>query len=316
MKRYINTFPTPMAGLALALAGLGWSWENAAPLGGVGQVLGAVIAAALLLVIGTKFTLNPRGLWEDLKHPVVGSTVPTFAMALMMISASLGKLSLWLGDGLWLLAVGLHLCFFFSFAYHRAKEFSLSHMVPSWFVPPIGIVVANVAFSGNPALEPIATFTLAFGLLMYALLLPLMLFRLIFLGEVHDSAKTTLAILAAPASLNLAGYLTTSTELSPVIINLLFGIAILMTAVIYLSFVRLLRLPFSPGYAAFTFPMVISATAQFKMAGWMASHGFDARYVEQVRLIAHVELFIATAVVLYVAWMYRKFLATQWTNVT
>ncbi|MGL5336235.1 MAG: TDT family transporter, partial [Enterovibrio sp.] len=308
-------FPTPMAGLALALAGLGWSWENAAPLGGAGQVLGALLAAALLLVIGTKFTLNPRGLWDDLKHPVVGSTVPTFAMTLMLISASIGKVSLWLGDAVWLIGVALHMCFFLSFAFHRAKEFSLSHMVPSWFVPPIGIVVANVAFSGNPALAPIATLTLGFGLWMYVILLPLMLFRLIFLGEVHDSAKATLAILAAPASLNLAGYLTTSAELSPIIINLLFGIAILMTAVIYLSFVRLLRLPFSPGYAAFTFPMVISATAQFKMAGWMASHGFDARYIEQVRMIAHVELLIATVVVLYVAWMYRKFLVVQWAKV-
>jgi tellurite resistance protein TehA-like permease len=35
----------------------------------------------------------------------------------------------------------------------------------------------------------------------------------------------------------------------------LLGIAVLMTGIIYLAFIKLLRLPFSPGYAAFTFPL-------------------------------------------------------------
>ncbi|MCW1889915.1 hypothetical protein OK016_13235 [Vibrio chagasii] len=33
-----------------------------------------------------------------------------------------------------------------------------------------------------------------------------------------------------------------------------------------MAFFKLLRLPFSPGYAAFTFPIVIGATALFKIA--------------------------------------------------
>ena len=49
------------------------------------------------------------------------------------------------GDELWLLAVGLHIIFLVSFVYHRAKAFELHHMVPSWFVPPVGIIVACVS---------------------------------------------------------------------------------------------------------------------------------------------------------------------------
>lgn len=54
------------------------------------------------------------------------------------------------------------------------------------------------------------------------------------------------------------------------LVALLFGIAILMTAVIYFAFWRLLRLQFSPGYAAFTFPMAIGATALYKLSNLVA----------------------------------------------
>jgi len=79
----------------------------------------------------------------------------------------------------------------------------------------------------------------------YGLMLPLMLYRLIFSHEVPDAAKPTIAILAAPASLSLAGYLTVSQDPSLLLVAVLLGIAVLMTGIIYLAFIKLLRLPFS-----------------------------------------------------------------------
>ncbi|MGF1708308.1 TDT family transporter [Enterovibrio baiacu] len=301
-----------MAGLALAIASLGWCWENAANFNGSAQAAGALIGGVMLLLIAAKFTLSPKGLWQDLQHPVVGSVVPTFAMGLMIVSNSLGDVSPVMGDALWLAAVAAHVLFLVSFVFHRAKSFSLDHMVPSWFVPPVGLVVADVAFSGNPALRPIADAILFFGLIAYAVLLPLMVYRLIFCGEVPDGAKPTIAIMAAPASLSLAGYLTVSQSPSPLIVSVLLGIALLMTAVIYVSFLRLMRLPFSPGYAAFTFPMVIGATALYKTAAWMQSIGVAAEYVNQVSVLAFIELIVATVVVGYVAMHYRRFISLQW----
>ena len=106
----LQTAPTPMAGLALGISSLGWSWESFAPLGGMAQLAGAIAAAVLLLILGAKFVLHPRLLLADLAHPVVGSVVPTFAMALMVVSKAAGE---WLmpaiGVTLWLVAVALHL---------------------------------------------------------------------------------------------------------------------------------------------------------------------------------------------------------------
>ncbi|MGF1726066.1 TDT family transporter [Photobacterium nomapromontoriensis] len=305
-KKKVLGAPTPMAGLALGIASLGWCWENAADLHGVGQMTGAAIASVLLLVLLVKFLWHPKSLWTDLSHPVVGSVVPTFAMATMVVSKALGMYFAVAGQALWLFAVILHLIFLALFTYHRASEFELHHMVPSWFVPPIGIIVADVAFPGG-ALRPLAEGLQLFGMSIYAVMLPMMIYRLIFSHEIPDAAKPTIAIMAAPASLSLAGYLTVTQHPSPVIIGLLGGIAVLMTFVIYIAFFRLLRLTFSPGYAAFTFPMVIGATALFKMAAWMVASGYAPEYVQQVSTLAHIELYVATAVVGYVALRYLAF---------
>ena len=292
--------PTPMAGLALGIASLGWCWENTGLFAGQAQVLSAAIAAVLLLILTAKFVLHPRSLAEDLAHPVVGSVVPTFAMATMVVSASLegGPREL-----LWLLATGLHSVFLLAFVRHRLREFRLHHMVPSWFVPPVGIIVAAVASPGGE-LELLARGLMWFGLGCYGLLLPLMLYRLIFCTPVPDAAKPTIAILAAPASLSLAGYLTVITQPDPRLVAILLGVAVLMTALIYLALLHLLRLPFSPGYAAFTFPLVIGATALFKVTALATGLGLDPGILARLEGLARLELMVATLMVAYVALRY------------
>ncbi|MGL6070619.1 TDT family transporter [Craterilacuibacter sp.] len=301
----LSAIPTPMGGLALGIASLGWCWENFMPAGGLFQLAGAAIASVLLLALLLKFIHAPRLLYQDLAHPVAGSVVPTMAMALMVVSKAISLFSLPLGLTVWLLAIGLHVAFLATFIWHRARDFRLHHMVPSWFVPPVGIIVAAVSFPGG-ALLWLAQGLIVFGLVCYLIMLPLMIYRLVFASEIPDAAKPTLAILAAPASLALAGYLTVIQQPSPLLVGLLAGIAVLMTSVIYLFFLRLMRLPFSPAYAAFTFPMVIGATALYKLTAQMGAWGFASEYVSQLHAIADFELWIAALVVGYVSWKYLR----------
>ncbi|MBT1445748.1 TDT family transporter [Shewanella sp. JM162201] len=306
LTKRLAVLPSPMGGLALAIASLGWTLENVLPQAhGMAQLIGALIAAALLLPLASKFLLHPKVLWQELSHPVLGSVLPTFAMGLMVVSSCLGQYAPMAGKLLWLLAVAIHLGFLGSFLFHRYRGFSLDHMVPSWFVPPIGIIVAAVAFPADgPRL--LAEALLWFGMLAYLLMLPVMLYRLIFGAEVPDAAKPTLAILAAPASLALAGYLTLIREPSAVIVALLLSIALLMTSLIYLAFFKLLRLPFSPGFAAFTFPMVIGATALFKTGSWLISLSAPLWLTQFIHQLALIELLVAAAVVGFVAFKYLK----------
>ena len=295
-----------VAGLALGIASLGWCLENALPLAGWGQTTGAVIGLVMIGFLVLRFTAHHDTLWADLKHPVVGSIVPTFAMCLMVVSKTAGHWMPEAGVVLWCAAVLLHLAALGIFVVNRLQEPRLELMVPSWFVPPIGIVVADVTFPEVAVLLPFAKILFWMGAAAYAVLLPLMIYRLFFLPEVPNGAKPTIAILAAPASLLLAGYLTVEKDPSLLLVALLFGIAILMTVVIYFAFWRLLRLQFSPGYAAFTFPMAIGATALYKLSNLVAGFPGALHYAHQIRFLAHVEVTVAAVVILYVAALYAK----------
>jgi exfoliative toxin A/B len=296
--------PTPMGGLALGIASVLWCWENFMPLNGAAQLAGALIGGVLLLVLCAKFILHPALLRQDLAHPIVGSVAPTFAMGIMVVSVTVCRFSLTAGAVLWCLAVVLHLVFLLVFSVHRSRRMALHHLIPSWFVPPVGIIVAAVSVPPIAVLHSVALGLQYFGMLCYAVMLPLMLYRFIFTQGVVDAAKPTIAIMAAPASLSLAGYLTVSEHPSPLIVAVLLGIALLMTLLIYLAFFQLLRLPFSPGYAAFTFPMAIGATALFKATKQFANWGVSAKYVAQMQLLANIELLLASVIIAYVAMRY------------
>ncbi|QYJ87511.1 TDT family transporter [Shewanella mesophila] len=304
LHRSASSLPSPMAGLALAIASLGWAWDSLLPqYDGLGQTIGTLIACMLLSALMAKFLLHPKVLKEELTHPVVGSVIPTFAMALMVVSNTLWHHNPVAGKYLWLIAIAIHLIFLSIFAYYRALDFKLEQMVPSWFVPPIGIIVAAVSFP-NDGYHWLATATLMFGMGCYLVMLPLMLYRLIFCPKIPDAAKPTIAILAAPASLSLAGYLTIVEQPSATVVTLLLTVAILMTSIIYLALFHLLKLPFSPGYAAFTFPMVIGATALLKTYQWMLTKYGMSNFAVGIEMTAIIELIVASVIVAYVSYKY------------
>ena len=75
------------------------------------------------------------------------------------------------------------------------KERQMHHMVPSWFIPPVGstIIVADVACP-SPEWFGFAQILLIIGIGAYAIMLPVMIYRLMFYAEVPDGAKPTIAI--------------------------------------------------------------------------------------------------------------------------
>ena len=55
MIKRVRALPTPVDGLALSISSLGRSLENALPLHGWGQLIGAAIAVVLLTLLLTRF---------------------------------------------------------------------------------------------------------------------------------------------------------------------------------------------------------------------------------------------------------------------
>ena len=295
--------PTALAGLALGIASLGWCWESISDFQGQAQMIGALLATVLLLLLLLKFIVNPELLKKDLSHHMSGSVVPTFAMAAMVVSNNINVFNHHVALSLWLVAIVLHFSFLVIFIYYRVKDFKFEHVLPSWFIPPVGIVVAAVSFPGGVFIS-VANVIVLFGLVTYAILLPTILYRYFLHSKIVEHEQPTIAIFAAPASLSLAGYLTVTESPNLQMVVILAMVAFTMTLFIYYSFLKLLRLPFSPAYSAFTFPLVIGATAMFKTSQYLFNNGYDAQWVELVEFIAYAELMVATVMVIYVSGRY------------
>lgn len=299
----LECVPTPMGGLALSIASLGGAWAFVAPeLGSQLKVTTALIAAVLILSIIVKFILHPKYFIQELAHPVVGSVMPTCAMATMVVASSLLPYLGEVARGLWLVAVCCHIMLFIGFMYYRMKYFQLDHVMPSWFIPSVGIIVAAVSSEGM-GYDILTHSCFIFGLVFYFIKLPIMLYRLIFRDTLPTGALPTFAIMAAPASLSLAGYLTISSNPDPLLVLILAPLAVFMTSLVYIAFIRLLQLPFSPGYAAFTFPMVIGAVALMKLTVWLQT----TQYTWLAGItgdLGYIELIVATMIVSYVAMHY------------
>lgn len=310
-RNFFSYIPTPVAGLALGIASLGIGLENSLPLYSFGQSLGALVSMTLVALIVIKYALHPRLFKEELQHPVLGSIIPCLAMALMLQSKSVGLFYPKAAEILWLVAVTLHMVLLVMFIYYRAKSFSLQQMVPSWFVPLVGISVAAITVP-SPKYHAIAYDLMMFGMINYAVMLPVMSYRLIFSNEIADPVKPTIAILAAPASLSLVSYLSLEPDPSLLLCSLLFGIAVLMTSIVYLAFFKLLRLPFSPAFAAYTFPMAVGATALYKVSEWLSHYSVALEYSAQIRMMAVFEMIVATIVVGYVCFCYFVYYVRAW----
>lgn len=299
MRDKFAKIPAPLGGLGLGLASLGSVTGNFNSI--IGNILGGIAALVLLLFLG-KIIFNFSAFKQDLKHPVFSSIVPTFSMGLMIIATFLGKLNYTTGRALWLAAIIIHSLLLISFLINTFKNFNFENVVPSYFIPPVGIVVACI--SGKMFnLPELCHGLFYFGFFSYMIFLVMVLVRL-GKGELPIPKKATLAILAAPASLCLAGYLSLSSVPHFGFLYVLVPLSVIMTFSVYFLLFKLLKIPFNPGYSAYTFPLVISAVAMLKLAGYLTKNSISwGFYVKQ---LAMIELYIATFMVIFVSLKYLE----------
>ncbi|NAX43267.1 TDT family transporter, partial [Vibrio sp. V25_P4S6T154] len=266
-KRLIQVQSTPpsQAALALGVISLGHAWALYIP--SVGLIIRpylALLGALLLLPVLLKYLTSFKTFMEDIRHPLSGSLMAPMSMTLLILSDYLALISPLIAYPIWFTALLLHFTMMLLFFSFQAMNFKISHIVPSWFLYPVGLISSSLAgtqFGHTVFSETLVSVCIA----IYFFMLPLVLYRLVFAGMLPKRARPTLAIMAAPINLTLATYLVNFPHPDPILTGALAGIAITMTLLIYLCYIRLLRLKFQPSIAAVTFPSVISAIAMHRL---------------------------------------------------
>ena len=296
--QFLKKYPIPIAGLILSLFALGNLLQSYGKnvrfaIGWIGFILCAVYLIKLLFLNTT--------LKEEFENPVIASVFPTFTMASILLAGYVKPFSASVSLAIWYAGVIGHGLLVLWFSMKFLTQFSIKKVFPSWFIVYVGIAVATVT---APAVGQIAVGKAAFwfAFVGYFCVLPLVCYRVWKIGGIPEGAKPTLIIMSVPASLLLAGYLSCFEQKNSIILYVLIVCSVLFYIIALCYLPKLLKLPFSPGYSAFTFPLVISAIA-IKMV-----NGYFQRNNTALAMITKIEEVIAVLIVGWVLICYLVFL--------
>lgn len=253
--KLIKRVPLAISGLALSLASLG---NLLSPRGEILRSLCGALAAVLLCAFFARLILDLDQVKEELKNPVALSVFPTATMALMLLCVYAKPYIGSLAVTIWYAAIAAHILIMLVFAGRFLVGFKILTVFPSWFVVSVGIVIASVT---SPAMgaRQIGQAIFYVGFAMYFIALSVILYRMAKVKPLPEPARPTIAIFTAPMSLCIVGYFSVFEQPNVSLITLMLIVAVISYIFVSGCMISLLRLPFYPTYAAFTFPYVISA---------------------------------------------------------
>ncbi len=298
----LKKLPYPIAGLALGFAALGNLLSSYSQ--GLRYVLGAISFIIALLVLA-KIIKYPASFKEGLNHPLISSSMATFPMAFILLAGYIRPTLPSIALILWIVAIVFYIGLIIIFTKNFILNFNIKKVFATYFVLYVGIVVTSLTSKamGFPIVGKVAFW---FGLIVYIALLIPVFKRLLVVKEIPDVAKPSVGIVAAPASLLLAGYLNAFDVKNPTMVIVMLIVAQLMMLFVLVQMPKFLTGPFFPAYSSFTFPFVISAIALKQSVGFFKEAlGFQHSLLPTLVLI---ETIIAAFMVLYVAVRYIKVL--------
>lgn len=305
----IKSVPIPTAGVMLGLAALG---NLLAPYSLTCKWICGILATILGVMLLLKIIRYPKMIHADMTgNPVLGSVAATFFMAIMQLCTYFAATLPAVSKSIWFLAVFAHILLICWFTKHFMVNLELKNVFPTFFIAYVGIIVAAVtAPVFNMAAAGVYIFW--FGFCAYMILLILVTYRYIKIPPAESAVKPLICIYTAPMSLSLAGYFAVIQDKNFLMISIMQIAAQCLFFFILSLMPKLLKLPFYPSYAAFTFPFVITATAL----------RLSLNYYDRIGMGLHVffhylyifEMIVATLIVAYVTLHYCKFFYNKLQN--
>lgn len=255
-----------------------------------------MLIALTVFSMGTlKLTKYNTTFLAEYKNVIPASLYGAYSMLAMISGAFLFTYNQPLGKGLWLFGITFHAGAILIFTYRNViKDFKLETFVPSWFVTYNGIMV-SVVVGGAIKAPLLKQAILIYGLLVFFLIIPFMIKRLI-TNPLPDMVYHTKAVLLAPSSLCVVSYFNIIKNPNFYVSCFLYGIVFITLLSILKSIPKFFSFNFHPGFAGTTFPMAIGTIASFKMASYLSSINLPLAS-EIIKNVAGVQVFVTTAII-------------------
>lgn len=304
MKRSLVQVPLALSGLLLALVALANLLAPVHPL--IKPSLQALALLGYSILFSRIFTVWSKTRAE-LGQPIVASCFATLFMGLLLLVASLPPLPLGIGKGIWLTLVTLYGIYIVFFSYRFIVPRRLELVFPSWFIVYVGFAMVGVTAPVYQAFR-LGWFSLIFAGISFAILLPVVMYRLLRVKLVQAQFPL-LAIFAAPTALLLTAYLQLAEQVDLRLLVFLLILSQSFYLAVVFSLRRLTKNGFSPLFAAFTFPFVSSAISLKLTLGKLVGLQSLLSFVLQVEII------LATLVIAGVAFLYVNHLSRELVSV-
>ena len=290
-KMPVPVLPTFVGALTLSnvYGGMGYTWFRY-----------LVMAAATIVIICyiVKIILYPGVCASEYKLTVPSSLYAGFTMCLMILGSFYYEMGLGFGKVIWLCAVIIHAVHICIFTYNNViKKRDWGTTVPSWFVTYNGIMVSCVT-GGAMNMKPMLQAITIYGIIIYLILIPVIIYRLIKV-PVKPAVYHTMPVVLAPCSLCVVSLLNTFDPAPKLLLIFLYICVLASLLFIIVKLPDFFSFDFVPGFAGLTFPMAIGIVATNKMAGYLAAGGMEGAGAACTQL-SGFQIFLTSMLVGYV----------------
>jgi len=290
-KMPVPVLPTFVGALTLSnvYSGMGYPWV---------RHITMWVATIVLLLYFVKIVKYPKVCKAEYETVVPCSLYAAVTMIMMILGSYYFDYIPALGKGIWAVALGVHAVHILIFTYRNViKKRDINTFVPSWYVTYNGIMVSCVV-GGAMNAAGILKYVVYYGIIVYFVILPFMIRRLIKV-EVKAPVYHTMAVLLAPCSLCVVSYLNVIKNPNQVLLYILYVCVLASLMFIIIKLPKFFAFSFTPGFAGMTFPMAIGIVASTKMAGYLTGIG-NEKLAGIVTQISGIQVYLTTMIVGFV----------------
>ena len=295
----VAVLPTFVGTLTLGnvYGGLGFPWV---------RYLAMAAATVVVIFYIMKFIMYPDVCRKEYSQTVPASLYAGFTMCLMILGSFYYEKGLGFGKIIWLIAVIIHMIHIAVYTMNNVfLKRDANTTVPSWFVTYNGLLVSAVT-GGAMNMKPMLRAITIYGIIIYLILIPVMIVRLIRV-PVKPAVYHTMPVVLAPCSLCVVGVLNTFDGPSPALVNFLYLCVLASLLFIIVKLPDFFSFAFTPGFAGLTFPMAIGTVASTKMAGFLNGQGKEAAAFAVTQL-SGLQIFLTSMLVGYVLLNFTRML--------
>lgn len=282
-------------------APLGFTWIRHLTMWAV-----AIILLTCLLKIIFHFDVFKK----EYSTTVPASLYAGFSMLTMILGSYVFDYNPAIGKAMWATGLAIHTVHLLIFIYRNViKGVKIETFIPSWFVTFNGIMVSTVV--GTVMNEPtICTIVVYYGICALFIIMPFMIIRLI-KYPIADPFFQTQAVVLAPSSLCLVGYLNIIKTPNTLMVYVLYTIVFISLIYVIYMMPKFFSFNFHPGFSGLTFPMAIGIVASNKMSAFLIAQNQEM-LGNIIKQIAGLQLYITTGIIIYVLFNFARMLVNSY----